>query len=201
MLIAAATVLLGGLAASAQGRFDASLWAGLNMCQIDGDNSAKYTHLGGHGGVQTSFALGKDEESDWRMIVELGVTQKGANKNNTSVKTDLLYVEIPIMVSYGFFDGKLRLGAGWAPAILARAKVTDAGVRDEVNEKGYRRMDWVPLCVDLTYFFAQHWGLNFRFNASMVSDMENPASGTYRISRKNKGVFNNFLSLNVGYRF
>lgn len=184
-----------------QNRFDGAIWVGMNLGQIDGDNSGKYTHFGMHGAVQTSFTLKKSAVSNWRMILEIGATEKGANKQGTTVKTNLLYVEIPVMISYSFFDSKLRLGAGWAPAILAKAKVTDAKMVDEEAAKGYKRMDWIPLCFDISYFFAQHWGVNFRFNLSMLSIMDNPSKGTYRIFRSNKGAFNNYISFNVGFRF
>ena len=193
--------LCSALALNAQQRFDGAVFVGINLGQIDGDNSGKYTHFGMHGAVQTSFSLSKDPESDWRMIVEIGATEKGATKRSTNVKTNLLYVEVPIMMSYRFANGKLRIGAGWAPAILASARVKDGKMRDEEAEKAYKRMDWMPLCVDLSYFFTQHWGVNFRLNLSMLSIMDNPAQGTYRIFRSNKGVFNNYISFNVGYRF
>ncbi len=174
---------------------------GFNLCQIDGDNSAHYTHFGMHGAVQTSFTLGKDLYSPWRMIVELGVTEKGANQNNTNVKTNLLYVEMPVMASYSFLDNNLRIAAGVAPAFLAKAKVLDAKMEDPEAAKAYRRMDWLPLCIDISYFIAGHFGINFRFNASMLTIIDNPSKGTYRIVKTNKGAFNNYLSLNFEYRF
>lgn len=187
--------------AQEQRRFDGAIAVGINLGQIDGDNSGKYTHFGMHGAVQTSFTLGKNLNSPWRMIVELGVTEKGATKKSTNVKTNLLYVEIPIMASYSLFDNKVRIGAGVAPAILAKAKVTEAKMDDPEAAKGYKRMDWLPLCLDVSYFFLKNLGVNFRINASMLSIMDNPAKGTYRIFRSNKGVFNNYISFNLQYRF
>jgi hypothetical protein len=189
------------VATAAGQRFDGAIFVGMNLSQIDGDNSGHYTHFGMHGAVQTSFALGKDIASPWRMIVELGVTEKGANKASTNIKTNLLYVEMPVMASYSFLDGKLRLAAGVAPAILAKARVKDSKMDDPEAAKAYRRMDWLPLCAEVSYFFGGHWGVNFRFNASMVSIMDNPSKGTYRIFRANKGAFNNYISFNVGFRF
>ena len=196
-----ACMLLATAGAQELRRFDGAIVVGINLCQIDGDNSGKYTHFGMHGAVQTSFTLGRNLESPWRMIVELGVTEKGANKNGTAIKTNLLYVEMPIMASYSLFDSKLRIGAGIAPAILAKAKVTDAKMEDPVASKGYRRMDWLPLCLDVSYFFLRGLGVNFRINASMLSIMDHPSKGTYRIFRSNKGAFNNFISFNLQYRF
>lgn len=189
------------VATAAGQRFDGAIFVGMNLSQIDGDNSGHYTHFGMHGAVQTSFALGKDVASPWRMIVELGVTEKGANKASTNINTNLLYVEMPVMASYSFLDGKLRLAAGVAPAILAKARVKDSKMDDPEAAKAYRRMDWLPLCAEVSYFFGGHWGVNFRFNASMVSIMDNPSKGTYRIFRANKGAFNNYISFNVGFRF
>lgn len=194
------TLLTFALTVSAQ-RFDGAIFIGFNLGQIDGDNSGHYTHFGMHSAVQTSFALQKNTNSPWRMIIELGVTEKGANKASTDIKTNLLYVEIPVMASYSFLDGNLRLAAGLAPAILAKAKVKDGKMDDPIAAKAYRRMDWLPVCAEISYFFAGHWGINFRFNASMISIMDNPSKGTYRIFRSNKGAFNNYISFNIGYRF
>ena len=44
----------------AQGRFDASVFGGMNMCQIDGDGAGSYNHSGLHAGVGTSFTMGSD---------------------------------------------------------------------------------------------------------------------------------------------
>ena len=54
--------------ASAQ-RFDGAIFVGFNLGQIDGDNSGHYTHFGMHSAVQTSFALQKNIDSPWRMII------------------------------------------------------------------------------------------------------------------------------------
>ena len=98
--------------------FDLQFRAGLNFCQIDGDNSGNYNKLGFHGGVNTSFPIG---DGGWRFLVELGLTQKGSNINNDGFvrNISLLYVEVPLLLTYNLVDNRLRLGAGIAPAILA----------------------------------------------------------------------------------
>ena len=77
----------------AQQRFDATIMAGVNMCQIDGDDAGSYNHVGLRAGVGTSFPLSTDAESPWRMAVELAYTQKGARFDSGAGHTALQYVE------------------------------------------------------------------------------------------------------------
>ena len=105
--------------------FDFELRGGLNFCQIDGDAAGSYNKIGYHASVGSSMPISDDGK--WRFSVEIGLTQKGSRfSNNTFARhISLLYVEVPLMIAYDFGDSrKLRIGAGVAPAILAKANVT-----------------------------------------------------------------------------
>ena len=58
LLIAAFVILQSSLIVSlqAQSRFDATVFAGANFCQIDGDQAGSYSHVGLRAGVGTSLA-------------------------------------------------------------------------------------------------------------------------------------------------
>jgi hypothetical protein len=198
-------ILLSVTSVQAQ-NFDFTLSGGFTMCQIDGDNSAHYNHIGYHAGVSTSFPLG-DRKSDWRMLVEIGVIQKGSEVNNSKI-TDrsvaLNYVHLPLLVTYNIdLDKKrdLRLGAGVAPAILFRAHVDDSGVESVELQDKFRRMDVLPICIDATFMFSKHLGVNARFYNSLIGISQESREGTYRITRSNKGIFSKLLAFGINYRF
>lgn len=186
---------------NAQGRFDATAFAGLNMCQIDGDQSDGYSHPGLRAGVGTSFALGKDLDSPWRMVIELAFTNKGSYIKKADQTMSLSYIEIPIMVSYNTLENRLRIAAGIAPAYCVKSKVTTAGVEDAGWNQNFNSFDWLPLTFSARYRFTDHLGIEARYQYSALSVTKNTGSGTYFLFRSNKGCFNNLVSFALTYTF
>lgn len=187
--------------AQAQGRFDAHVFAGLNMSQIDGDRSDGYSHPGLRAGVGTSFSLGEDLNSPWRMVVELAYTNKGSYVKGTDQTMSMSYVEIPIMMSYNALEDRLRIAAGIAPAYLVSFKVTTAGAEETGWDNTATALDWLPLTFSLRYLFTDHLGVEARFQYSALSVTKNTGSGTYFLLRSNKGCFHNLLGLGLTYKF
>ena len=192
-----------GISARAQQRFDASAFFGANFSQIDGDGAGSYSHLGLRGGVGTSFYFGWDERTPWRMVVELAFTQKGSNIQNEVLDRtiSLNYVELPVMMSYTMLDGSLRLAAGVAPAVLVGARVADDGGENVAQEHNYKRFDWCPLTITARYLFSYKIAAEARFQTSMLSVVDQAASGTYRIFRSNQGAFNRSVTFGLSYNF
>ena len=189
--------------ATAQRRFDASLFASPTFSQIDGDGDGSYNRLGMRGGVGTSFFFGWDERTPWRMVVELAFTQKGStvNADGWQRRISLNYVELPVMMSYTMLANRLRIGAGVAPAILVGAKVLDNGVNNPAQEDNYRRFDRLPVLLSARYLFTDNLAVEARFSTSLLSITEQNATGTYRIFKDNKGAFNRTVSLGLAYCF
>ena len=189
--------------ASAQGRFDAAISAGLNIGQIDGDGAGRYNHPGLRAGVATSFALGSNAESPWRMVVEVAFAQKGSvvNTGYDHRNITLNYVELPLMMSYNFLNNRARLAIGLAPAVLAGASVNDDGVENQPLADTYRRFDLLPLIASVRYRFSDHLCLETRFENSMLSISNRQGTGTYRIFRDNKGTFSRLLSFGLAWQF
>ena len=190
-------------AAMGQGRFDVHISAGLNMSQIDGDGAGRYNHLGMRAGVGTSFTLGNDTDSPWRMVVELAFAQKGSIAGDETFKRDisLSYVEMPLMMSYNFMDGHLRVAAGVAPAVLVGATVTDDGTDNQPLADTYKTVDLLPLTASVRYLLTDHLGIEGRYENSMLSVSDKQGSGTYRIFRDNKGTFNRLITIGLTYKF
>lgn len=196
-IILIALLVLIAIGASAQ-RFDAKVFAGLNLCQVDGDDAGKYNHPGLRAGVGSSFALG-EEDSPWRMVVELAYTQKGSHIEHNNGEISLQYVEVPVMLLLNMLDNRLRLAAGVAPAVLVGAKVTFDKIENPAQAEKYKRMDWMPLTAEVSYRFTEHLVAEGRYQNSMLTVYD--GSGPYRIWTWNHGAFNRLLTLGLAYQF
>lgn len=180
-------------------QFDYTVMMGLNMCQIDGDASGGYNKMGLHGAVNTSFPLGDNDA--WRLQVEVGISQKGSYSKSIDRTISLLYIEVPVMLTYNTADSRLRLGVGVAPAVLGSARVDDSGVYNELQSDNYRRVDALPLCVSARYQVIGGLAIEARFYNSMLTCAKESSSGTYRLFRSNMGQFNRLLTVGVAYCF
>lgn len=176
-------------------------WAGTNFAQIDGDGSGNYNHIGLHLAVNSTIAIGEDDDSPFGVLVEVGFTQKGSYVNHIDRSINISYVEVPVMLYCKLMDGKLRLGAGVAPGVLVNASVMDHGALNEQQSANFRRLDAFPVCLDLNYVIGDHLGFIARFQTSMMPISIESASGVYRIFRGNRGTFSRLLSAGLSYAF
>lgn len=188
------------MSATSQNRFDATVFAGLNMSQIDGDGAGSYNHPGLRAGVGTSFALG-DVQSPWRMVVELAFTNKGSHIEDYDRKLSASYIEIPVMISYNCFDNRLRVAAGVAPAVLIGSRVTNYGTEDIPAQENFTAFDWLPLTIGLRFRVFDHLGVEVRYQNSFLSITKENGSGTYRLFKDNKGAFSRLVSFALTYTF
>ena len=186
--------------------FDLNIIAGVSFCQIDGDQSAHFNHIGYQAGVATTFPLGN--KGKWRMQVEIGAMQKGSeiDLQALSRSISLHYVHLPLLLTYSLSEkegdrGGLRLGAGIAPAILFRANVETDGVRDAALADNYRRLDALPVVVEARYMLGRHLGLAARYYNSLLHIDKESGNGIYHLFRSNKGQFSNLLSAGLYLRF
>ncbi|MCR4658708.1 MAG: PorT family protein [Bacteroidales bacterium] len=184
----------------AQARFDASVWGGLAMGQIDGDGAGSYNHPGLTAGVESSFALG-DIDSPLRAMVGVGFMQKGSHVSNIGRIISLNYVEIPVMLTASFSRDRLRAGLGFAPAVLVAANVHDDGVDNPTQSGNYRRFDALPFLASVRYLLSDHFGFELRYENSLLPVTKQSGSGTYRIVRSNQGAFNRLLTIGIVYRW
>jgi hypothetical protein len=195
--------LLGANKVKAQSRqFDFEIRGGSTFCQIDGDNSGNYNKIGYFASVGTSMPLGDNERM--RFVVEIGLNQKGSRIDNYNLNRNisLLYVEVPLMLAYDMLDNnQLRIGAGIAPAILAHAKVTTDYADDPLQSENYKRMDLLPICVNVRYRVSERLGIGVRWYNSLLNVAKENGSGTYRIFRSNKGQFNRLIQAGVTLNF
>lgn len=180
--------------AQAQGTFDFSLVGGANFCQIDGDNSGNYNKLGYFGGVNTTVSLG----GHLRLLVEVGVSNKGSVIETLNREISLLYAQVPVMLCWSM--GRLRVGAGVAPGVLVQVHVDEGGVELPEAEEMYKKVDKLPFCANINFRLTNHWGIDARYTNSFLSVHESK-QGAYRVSRDNTGAFNRLISAGVSYTF
>ena len=199
LLIAAFVILQSSLFVSlqAQSRFDATVFAGANFCQIDGDQAGSYSHVGLRAGVGTSFALSSDVSSPWRMTVELAFTNKGSYNKTYNTTLSASYIEIPLLLTYSGMENRLRIGAGVAPAVKVGESFTNGYAGDNI----FTTVDWLPLTFSVRYRFFEHLGIEARFQYSALSVTNDNSNGTYFLVRSNKGCFHNLASLGLTYTF
>jgi hypothetical protein len=142
--------------------------------------------------------LGEDN-SLWRMVVELAYTQKGSSIQHNNGRISLQYIEVPVMLSYNMLDGRLRLAAGVAPAVLVGARVTFDEIDNPAVAEKYKRLDLMPLTAEVSYRFTNHLVAEGRYQNSLLSVYDGP--GPYRIWTSNHGAFNRLLSIGLAYQF
>lgn len=182
--------------------FDFTFKGGINLCQVDGDSDGGFNKVGYNAGINTTFPLG-DPDNGWRMLVGISLTNKGSVVSNLNRNISLTYVEVPLLLTYNFgeYDERgLRVGVGIAPAILAKASVKDNNVDNIHQSENFKKIDAVPVCIDVQYRFNSHWGVNLDYYNSMLSVTKENGEGTYRIFRSNKGAFNRLVSIGVSFR-
>lgn len=199
-IIAAIAIMLLITEVAAQSTFDFSVKGGINLCQIDGDQSGSYNKAGYNVGANTTFPLG---QGNWRMLVGIGVSEKGAYVKGLDRTISLTYIEMPLLLTYniGTNDGAvIRLGAGVAPAVLGKTRAIESGTELPEVEQRYKKTDPLPFCADLQYRFPSHIGVGVRYYNSLLSVNETK-NGAYRIVRKNSGAFNRLLSFCISYQF
>lgn len=178
--------------------FDYNFQGGANFCQIDGDGSGNYNHIGFFAGVSTTYPIG---DSDFRLSAGVNLSQKGSHVNTLNREITLTYYEVPIMLFYSTPSNAFRAGVGFAPSFLGKAKVKDGSMYNEAQSNNYKRMDPLPFRAEAQVLISRNMGIEAAFTTSLLNIAIENGSGTYRIFRSNKGQFNRTISAGLFYRF
>lgn len=200
LLLFAFLLLATGL--SAQRTFRAGLHAGLNGCQIHGDNNAGFNLAQPVGGAFVST----DPTQKWYGQMELQYSGKGSRKPVNPDAGDyntfmfrLSYVEAVFLARYNY--KKLYFEFGETFGILARVRQWDAF--GEVQPQGFRK--WETACVfGVGVNLNENWHVDFRTTNSLLPVQKFPFPFTYPRflpNLFNRGMYNNVVSLTLCYRF
>lgn len=172
--------------------------AGLNACQIDGDNQWGYKYFGAEVGVGAMARFHRFLSAS----LELDYTMKGAKDRLQSTSEALQnyqvqwdYMSVPIALNAHFFRDHITVSAGSAPSFMVRYKEFN---QDGINVTGHSSYGQ-PSMFDLTVFagiqytFKQHYALGFRYAYSTIS-IRKAGAGT-----RTNGQYNNVLNFRFVY--
>ncbi len=147
--------------------FRASVLAGANLSQIDGDDLLGFYQPGVNAGLRVVAVLGEK----WRLGPEILYSQQGAKRNKNSAnisefrEIQLNTVELPLMVYYK--DWRLTAEAG-----TSYQRVIDYGV---TNFRGEDVTTVYPFATDLlalkfgvTIYLTPNVGFNFRWSKHLT---------------------------------
>jgi hypothetical protein len=181
-------------------------FAGINACQIHGDNSAGYRKFGVNGGIIVNAEFNKKLSLD----LGFGFTQKGARKNQdvengdyTFFRVNLNYVEVPVLINYKVND-KYFITAGPSVAYLINyTEDTEIGNWNGVYP--FNPLEFA-MNVGLGRKIKDNWLIEVRSGNSFlpVRNYGIAANAVFfpnAVARFfNKGLYNNILSVSVLYQ-
>lgn len=160
--------------------FRASLIAGGNFSQIDGDDLFGFHQLGANAGVRVVALLG----DRWRVGPEILYSQQGARRNQNSLnisafdQIDLTMLEVPLMVYYK--DWRLTAEMGLSYQRLFDYTVISSGGEDitfatPLNE------NLVAFKAGVTFFVTPRFGLNMRWSKHLNNlDINNSLNTSFK---------------------
>ena len=192
-------------------RFNASLIMGMNLSQINGDNSTGFDKIGLYGGVRGSVILSHRAQ----LNVELLYSQKGSRIERRNIITGNIkegdefikvdYMEVPFLLKLftkkddtGFY---VELGGAYARLFRQRIEQKTLnpfrGDIDFSKKVDTFNTNEFSLLAGLGFDFAKHYSLGMRY-AFGVTDLF-PGDPTH--AECAKSMSNYFLSFLVAYNF
>jgi len=177
-------------------RFSASVLAGINMSQIDGDNLAGYNKLGINAGLGVDARINEQ----FGLGMELLFSQKGSRSKvsqmppGQSVKLSVNYAEIPVLFRYHDKNGAI-FGLGFSYSALVGFSQWENGSQVIAVDSLLGNNDIQGLA-EFTFSIKKHWGANARIAYSLLP-IAHWSSSRFR---KN-AVYNNNISIRLVYYF
>ncbi len=181
-------------------QFHGGLMAGVAGTQVDGDSFSGYDKAGIFAGGFVNYDLGPAST----LQLELTYFQKGSRVNPDSANDyrqyifRANYIEMPVLYIHKF--GKFRVSAGPSAGFLV-GHYEEAQYDIRSDDEDYNRPARVTLQVNvgIQFFFAEHWGADFRTNQSILNIRSGNMSGDiYRFW--GYGQFHNTLVLSLIYQ-
>lgn len=193
--------------------FKGMVMGGLNISQIDGDESAGYSKFGFNGGIGVMAALDKTES--FHLSLEMLFNQLGAKENLDPFQynTRLNYVSIPVLFHYEDKKGGWTFGGGFQYSRLISFD-EDWGLPEDtiryfarpegITIKDFKKED-ISVLFDLRFRIWEKLKFNFRYQYTLFSIRE-PVTyfngfpqAAYEYKSWQKKFYNNNLSLRLIY--
>jgi outer membrane protein W len=161
----------------AQG-FDATLLAGFNAAQIDGDDLAGFNKFGLHGGVKVGYLI----KPKLHLSTELLLSQRGSRSSlslgspREITSISLSYFELPVIVSFldWYVDNayhKVKADVGLSYAYLFQASANNSFFENDV---GLFASNDLSFLVGIGYRFNKKIGVNLRYTRSITPLFDDP---------------------------
>ncbi|WMX14749.1 outer membrane beta-barrel protein [Aureispira sp. CCB-E] len=166
-----------------EGRFTASIVAGVNISQIDGDDAWGYRKVGFNGGARGGILFGERME----LCTEILFSQKGSvatpnsSRSGNAYTVHMDYIEVPVLFYYKDWqatDAKNRnymrvmIGGGFSYSQLLNLGIQNSS---GLQNNSFSKSDFMFM-LDANFFLHRNWGINVRWARSLASIYnDNPA--------------------------
>lgn len=164
-----------------EGIFTASIVAGANFSQIDGDEDAAYSKVGFNGGARGGVRFGDRME----LCTEILFSQKGSYIKSLDKTYHLDYMEVPLLFYYKDWEAadknnrkymRVMIGGGFSYSRLLNSTIKQYGTELEDGQSGYAKFlsNDLMFMLDANIFFTRNWGINVRWARSLLTIVERP---------------------------
>lgn len=167
ILLLLSFLLFTGVGALGAQTFRASLLAGGNFSQIDGDDLFGFHQLGLNAGIRVVAIL----DDRWRVGPEILFSQQGARRKANSFEIsnfdrfDLSTLEIPLMVYYK--DWRLTAEAGFSYQRLFNYTIISSAGED-ITAATPLNENLVAFKAGVTFFVTPRFGMNIRWSKHLT---------------------------------
>ena len=173
------------LAQPEQRIFNATIVAGFNASQIDGDNTAGYRKIGLNVGARAGVILSKR----WETSFEILFSQQGAQTQLVrgiprAFNCQLNYISVPLMIHFKDWEiinannrlyQRFWFGAGISYNRLMGGFIDDPNGKifvADITGNPFKK-NHVTLLADINFFFTRNWGINLRYERAPMNIREN----------------------------
>jgi hypothetical protein len=164
--------------------FSATIIAGLNASQIDGDNTAGYRKIGLNVGARAGVILSEKWESSFEILF----SQQGAQSQlikgiPRAFKCQLNYISVPLLIHFKDWEivnannqlyQRFWFGAGISYNRLMGGYIDDLNgkifVADITANPFFK--NHVTMIADVNFFFTRNWGVNLRYERAPMNIRE-----------------------------
>lgn len=183
--------------------------SGIMVSQIEGDEIKGYRHYGYTGGVGALASISSNNR--WGLSIETMFSQRGSFENSGdpySIKLNLNYIDIPLMIHYQDPYGGMLIGAGLIYGRLVQQphgimKFDTNSFIPDTSDMSFLRND---LCVALDARFSIWKGLqlNLRWQYSIIPVKRDWHFDYFKRGQWRSGdndCYNNAVILRLIYQF
>jgi len=177
-------------------RFGSSIALGMNMSQIDGDNSYGYNKVGINGGLRLQIYTGAKSEFETGILYSRqGAQSRFLDNSLETMRIDLHYIQVPLEYHYkdwlqegGYHKFHFLTGLNYSR--LFNFDVRDGGFGVSPDQYNLNDISWTA---GAAYYFNKKTGLGLRYTRSftLLYNRNNNPGSVYR------SMLGYFLSLQL----